>query len=173
MNRILTLLLLAAASIGGVRAQEAADTLAAALTAATTIADHINASGVATVSQPAKLNARLAPAGGNVADSEASAGESAAAEKPAKATGGYRIQLYSGNNARTAKNEAANRAALVDSQFPEYATYIKYDAPYWRLKAGDFRSYEDASAALSRLKAAMPAYAREMRVVRDRINLRD
>lgn len=173
MNRILTLLLLTATGFTGLKAEEASDSVAAP-EAVATIADHINASGVATVSQPAKLNARLAPAtNATEANATTAATESAKADQPAKATGGFRIQLFSGNNARTAKNETANRAAIVDNQFPEYATYIIYDAPYWRLKVGDFRSYEDASAALTRLKAAMPAYAREMRVVRDRINLHD
>jgi len=164
MNRQITSLLLAAMA-AGLSAQEPADTTVT--TTVTTIADHINASGVATVTQPAKLNARLVAvaAGKTKTDAETAA--------PARAVGGYRIQLFSGNNARTAKNEATRRAAAVDAQFPEYATYVNYDAPYWRLKVGDFRNYEEASAALSRLKAAMPSYAREMRVVRDRITPRD
>ncbi|MDE6817772.1 MAG: SPOR domain-containing protein, partial [Muribaculaceae bacterium] len=84
---------------------------------------------------------------------------------------GFRSLVFSGNNPRTAKNEATNRSELLARQFPEYATYITYDAPYWRLKAGDFRSYDEATSALGRLKTAMPSFAREMRVVRERINL--
>lgn len=133
-----------------------------------TIADHINASGIATVFQPAGLNARLMPK----AAAEPATEPGADQEKPAASVGGYRIQLFSGNNARTAKSQATSRATRVDEQFPEYATYVSFDAPYWRLKVGDFRSYEEATAALARLKAAMPEYAREMRVVRDKITVR-
>lgn len=133
-----------------------------------TIADHINASGNATIFQPAKLNARLQP---KTAVTETTA-EITDTDKPAANAGGYRIQVFSGNNARTAKAQATGRAAKIDEQFPEYATYVSFDAPYWRLKAGDFRTYEEATAALGRLKASFPDFAREMRVVRDKITIR-
>lgn len=158
MNRLL-ILLITTLSAMAVSAQEPADSLAP------TIADHLTASGKALVVQPAKLNERLRPTAGTDAQ-----------QKPAEATagrtaGGFRILLFSGNNPRTAKNEATNRSQTVASQFPEYATYVTYDAPYWRLKVGDFRTYDEASSALARLRAAMPSCAREMRVVRERINL--
>lgn len=136
----------------------------------TTIADHINASGHARIKQPPLLNARLAAAA-TAASKEKEEAKAESESTAPQTTGGYRIQLFSGNNARTAKNEATKRATQVESLFPEYATYVNYDAPYWRLKVGNFRNYEEASAALSRLKAALPSYAREMRVVRDRINI--
>lgn len=131
---------------------------------AQTIADKINASGRAKVTQPALLNARL----------EAKVVEEAPAEnsEAAVVTGGYRIQVFSGNNARTAKNDAENRATLIRENFPEVATYVIYDAPYWRLRAGDYATYEEAAVVLSELKRAFPTFAREMRLVRDRINAR-
>lgn len=152
MNRLIILIITAFAAIG-LHAQ--------------TIADHINGSGLATIFQPTKLNERLLPKA--VAESTP---EVADPEKPSTSVGGYRIQLFSGNNARTAQGQARSRAAQVDEQFPEYATYVSFDAPYWRLKVGDFRSYEDATSALGRLKAALPEYAKEMRVVRDKITVR-
>lgn len=93
--------------------------------------------------------------------------------EPGVSTGGYRIQLFAGNNPRTAKGQAESRAAQVAEQFPEWTGHITFDAPYWRLKVGDFQRYEDATAALSTLKAQFPAFAREMRVVRDRIKQKD
>lgn len=165
MKRLLTLII-CAICVCSLRSETVvADSTA--VSAVPTIADRINASGVASVFQPAALNARLMPKGSAAQPSDA---DNAPAEKPAStATGGYRIQLFSGNNARTAQNQAIGRASIIESQFPEYATYVTFDAPYWRLKVGDFRTYEDASAALARLKSAMPEFAREMRVVRDRI----
>lgn len=157
-RRFLSLILPALCALNAF-AEEPADTAAAA--PLPTIADHIMASGTATVSQPAKLNERLRP----VDASSPQATETGSR----KATGGYRIQVYSGNNARYSKGEAQNRAAAIAAAFPEHATYVTYDAPYWRLRVGDFRTYEDASAALSVLKAQFPAYARELRLVRSKI----
>ena len=116
-----------------------------------------------TVSQPEKLAARLLPARSN-----ASAESESGTATPA-ATGGYRIQVFSGNNPRSARAEAHSRAAAIGAEFPEWATYVTFDSPYWRLKVGDFRSYDDGRAALSLLKKHFPAYAKEMRLVRDRI----
>lgn len=139
-------------------AEEPADTVATAVVP--TIAERIVADGKATIVQPAKLNERLRP---KMTNSDATDSATRAA------TGGYRIQAYSGNNARQSKGEADRRAALISGTFPEHAIYVTFDAPYWRLKIGDFKTYEDASAALSIMKAQFPAYAREMRLVRDRI----
>ena len=41
----------------------------------------------------------------------------------------------------------------------------------WRLRVGDFRSYEEAGNALIQLKKEFPQMAREMRVVRDKIHI--
>lgn len=150
MKHLVTLIL-ALCSIVAVQAQE-------------TIADHINRSGKAAVILPAALNARLVA----VAAAEVPAEQ----QKDAAVTGGYRIQLYSGNNARTSKGEAENRAAMVRENFADMATYVIYDAPYWRVRAGDFTTYEEGAAALGDLKRAFPSFAREMRLVRDRINAR-
>ena len=117
------------------------------------------------VSQPAKLAARLRPAR---TESASVTAEGATAAAPV-ASGGYRIQVFSGNNPRTARAEAHARAASIGAEFPEWATYVTFDSPYWRLKVGDFRSYDDGRAALSLLKKHFPAYAKEMRLVRDRI----
>lgn len=140
-------------------AEESADTVAT--TVVPTIAERIVADGKATIIQPAKLNERLRP--------KMTAASDATDNATRTTTGGYRIQAFSGNNARQSKGEADRRAALISGTFPEHATYVTFDAPYWRLKVGDFKTYEDASAALSIMKTQFPAYAREMRLVRDRI----
>lgn len=121
-----------------------------------------------TVSQPEKLAMRLLPV-------RRATDESAGTDTPVATvqTGGYRVQVFSSNNPRTARAEAHGRAATIGAEFPEWATYVSFDAPYWRLKIGDFRSYEDGRAALSLLKKHFPAYAKEMRLVRDRIKSAD
>jgi len=84
---------------------------------------------------------------------------------------GYRIQAYSDNNHKTAKSNAQKRARDIAMKFPQYRSYISYKAPSWRLRIGDFKTQREAQAALHRIKSVYPNYAREMVIVRDRINV--
>lgn len=83
---------------------------------------------------------------------------------------GYRVQVFSDNNARTAKSEARAKAQAIQGRLPHYRTYVVYQSPYWRLKVGDFVTRTDAENAADEIKKIFPAYAREVRVVKDRIN---
>ena len=84
---------------------------------------------------------------------------------------GFRIQAYSDNNHKTAKAAAQQRARDIAMKFPQYRSYITYKAPSWRLRIGDFKSRQEAQAALQRIKSVYPKFAREMVIVRDRINI--
>lgn len=84
---------------------------------------------------------------------------------------GYRIQAYTDNNPRTAKAAAQRRARDIAMKFPQYRSYISYKAPAWRLRIGDFKTQREAQAALQRIKSVYPKFAREMVIVRDRINV--
>lgn len=81
---------------------------------------------------------------------------------------GYRIQIYSGNRSNS-KAIAEERARRISEAKPEYSTYVKYKAPFWRLHVGNFLSYQEAQLALHQLRSALPAYAKEMIVVRDQV----
>ena len=84
---------------------------------------------------------------------------------------GFRIQAYSDNNHSTAKAAAQQRARDIAMKFPQYRSYISYKAPSWRLRIGDFKTRGEAQAALQRIKSVYPKFAREMVIVRDRINV--
>lgn len=84
---------------------------------------------------------------------------------------GFRIQAYTDNNPRTAKAAAQRRARDIAMKFPQYRSYISYKAPAWRLRIGDFKTKREAQAALQRIKSVYPKFAREMVIVRDRINV--
>ena len=84
---------------------------------------------------------------------------------------GFRIQAYSDNNHTTAKAAAQQRARDIAMKFPQYRSYISYKAPSWRLRIGDFKTQREAQAALQRIKSVYPKYAREMVIVKDRINI--
>lgn len=149
----------------------------------------IEQSGVIRVVMPEALASRLesqaqvaAPAQGTneaaAPSSSAEARPTAPAVTPSHTGGaykgpGYRIQVFSDNNSRTAKAEARTRQRNISSQFPEMGTYVVYNSPYWRLRVGNFRTQEEANAAAADLKSAFPAYSKEIRVVRDRITIAD
>lgn len=84
---------------------------------------------------------------------------------------GFRIQAYTDNNPKTAKAAAQQRARDIAMKFPQYRSYISYKAPAWRLRIGDFQTQREAQAALQRIKSVYPKFAREMVIVRDRINI--
>lgn len=154
---LLSLCLLLAAPAFPLHADELADSTLSA------IERHIQQNPNVTLTQPAQLSQRLK-------SRKATAATETSDESPTYA-GGYRVQVFSSNNTRTGRGEAQSRANAISDQFPDWAAYVTFDAPYWRVKVGDFRSYEDAHAALSTLKAQFPAFAREMRLVRDKIKL--
>lgn len=83
---------------------------------------------------------------------------------------GYRVQVYSDNNARTAKSNAEYRKRTIEQRMPGMRAYLKYAPPYWRVQVGDFRTEGEAQAALQQLAAAFPTYAADMKIIKERIN---
>ncbi len=134
----------------------------------TTIVDHITLGTKNVVTQPDQLTRRLFP----VTDVEEEQKEEM--QRPVNGRmAGFRVQVFSDNNSRTAKNEARSKQRKISSRFPQYQTYVMYTSPYWRLNVGDFRTQQEANAAADELRKAFPAYSKEIRVVRDRINVAD
>lgn len=83
---------------------------------------------------------------------------------------GFRIQVYS-DNSSNGKANAQARAKALSVKFPQYRTYLSYNAPSWRLRIGDFKDHSEASAALGKVRGAFPAYSSEMIVVKDNVNV--
>lgn len=144
------------------------------------IVRHITADKVNTINQPDALRRLLVPvvspstsaeSPAAVTEAEAEAETSKTAPVVKGRTVGYRVQVFSDNNSRTAKNEARSKSRDIASRFPQYRTYVMYTSPYWRLKVGDFRTQHEANEAAEELRRAFPAYSKEIRVVRDRITV--
>jgi hypothetical protein len=51
------------------------------------------------------------------------------------------------------------------------STYVTSSAPFWRLKVGDFQTFQEARTILLELRKSFPSYGREMSVVKDRIKV--
>jgi len=84
---------------------------------------------------------------------------------------GFRIQVYSGNNQRTSKNEAESRRNTIRSTFPSMDVSVTYNSPTWRVKAGHFQTREQANQALEQMKIHFPSFGREMYIINDEIRI--
>ncbi len=82
-------------------------------------------------------------------------------------TNGYRIQVYAGGNDRRSKAEAYHMANLVRSDFPEVAVYTHFISPRWICRVGDFKSYEEATDMLRRMRQTQKF--REASIVKSKI----
>ena len=82
---------------------------------------------------------------------------------------GYRVQVYAGNNSRIARTEANEVAEQVRVEFPEMSVYAYFQPPRWLCRVGDYRSIEEADAAMRRLKAT--GKFKEVSIVREQINI--
>lgn len=84
---------------------------------------------------------------------------------------GFRVQVFSDNNHRTAKSEALVKERNIISRFPQINSYLSYKPPFWRLRVGDFRTREEATEMMQQIKKEFPGYAREIIIVQDRVNV--
>ena len=84
-------------------------------------------------------------------------------------TRGYRVQVYAGNNSRVSRNEANSVARQVEAEFPDLPVYTYFRPPRWLCRVGDFKTIEEADAAMRRLKATR--HFREVSIVREQINI--
>ncbi len=83
---------------------------------------------------------------------------------------GYRIQIYSGNQ-RQSRDEANAKAKEFKEYFPNTATYVKYTAPIWRLRVGDFQTNEEAVFFMQEMKKKLPSLGSEMYIVSDEVKV--
>ena len=65
---------------------------------------------------------------------------------------GFRIMVLNTNNRDLAYKTKAQLLGL----FPEYASYMSYQAPFFKLKIGDFLKKEDAEDLRKQLTAILP-----------------
>ncbi|MDR1225016.1 MAG: SPOR domain-containing protein [Tannerella sp.] len=86
-------------------------------------------------------------------------------------TEGYRVQVYSGNNQRTSKGEAMDKKKKINEIYPDVRAYVTYNAPFWKLHIGDYRSYEEASHMLRSLRETFPQTRNEIYIIEDGIRL--
>lgn len=82
---------------------------------------------------------------------------------------GYRVQVLftSAKNGRAIAQQRAKKIAL---KYPQYRAYMSYVAPRWRLRFGDFKTYEEARNLARLIKRSFPAMRSDVVVVTDKVN---
>lgn len=102
----------------------------------------------------------------NKGNSAVSEGDSAKTLPYEEKRGNYRILVFSGNDQKRSKKEAFSKRDMVKGRFPSMSVDVKYDSPYWKVRAGFYASKTDAEAALHLLKNAFPGFGGEMYIIR-------
>jgi hypothetical protein len=82
---------------------------------------------------------------------------------------GYRIQVFSSNVHRTAKEDAFNLERRLREAFPELPVYVSYSSPFWKVRVGDFLSQSEAKQFAEEIFLVFPKLRNETYTVRDKI----
>ena len=65
---------------------------------------------------------------------------------------GFRIQIYSSNDQRVAARESSDIAEKVRNLNLGLDVYRTYNAPFWRVRVGNFRTQDEANEVMDELK---------------------
>lgn len=80
---------------------------------------------------------------------------------------GFRLQVFSSNEQRTAKDDALVVERKLRSSFPGVGVYRVYNSPFWKVRVGDFRSMDEARTFRTNLLKLLPELGREAYTVRE------
>ena len=81
---------------------------------------------------------------------------------------GYRVQIYSSNRQQTAKTEALEVMENV-KEVVSQTVYVQYAAPFWKVRIGDFRTYDEAKEYKKIFVQQFPLMQGNTYIVRDKI----
>lgn len=83
---------------------------------------------------------------------------------------GFRVQIYSSNRQQVAKSEAIELEHRLEKSLP-VKIYTQYISPFWKVRVGDFTTYEEAKAFKEQLLQHFPYLRQDAYIVRDQINV--
>lgn len=92
------------------------------------------------------------------------------AERQEKEVDGYRVQIYSSNRQQIAKGEAISLQQQLSNQL-DLPIYVQYMPPFWKVRVGDFQSYDGAREYKERIISLFPELQGDTYVVRDKIHV--
>jgi hypothetical protein len=76
---------------------------------------------------------------------------------------GYRVQFFTSSN----RNEIYGKQAEFNQMYPDFRTYIIYQEPNYKIKAGDFRTRLEAQKLMRDLRSQFPT----LFLISEKINL--
>ena len=83
---------------------------------------------------------------------------------------GYRVQIFSSNRQQTAKEEAL-RLEKKMSDLLSVPVYVMYIAPFWKVRLGNFQTYEEANSFKAKVVAHFSEMQGDTYIVRDKIQV--
>ncbi len=83
---------------------------------------------------------------------------------------GFRVQVYSSNQQQTAKMEALELEAQLKEKVT-HTIYVQYLPPFWKVRLGDFRTYEEARDYKKLFVQLFPKMMGDTYIVRDKIKV--
>lgn len=86
-----------------------------------------------------------------------------------KSMKGYRVQIFSSNHQKSARDKAFGIEKKVLQRFPELAIYVTYNAPFWKVRVGDCLTHNAAAQLRQFLITAFPELQAETYIVPDKI----
>ena len=83
---------------------------------------------------------------------------------------GYRVQIYSSNRQQTAKMEALELETNLKMEISQ-TIYVLYLPPFWKVRLGDFRTYDEAKDYKKEFVQQFPQMIGDTYIVRDKIKV--
>ena len=83
---------------------------------------------------------------------------------------GYRVQIYSSNRQQMAKSAALGLEQKLRDAVNQ-TIYVQYLPPFWKVRIGDFRTYEEAKEYKKEFVTQFPDLMGDTYIVRDKIQV--
>ena len=83
---------------------------------------------------------------------------------------GYRVQIYSSNQQQSAKGEALDLETRLKDKINQ-TLYVQYLPPFWKVRIGDFRTYDEAKEYKKLFVQQFPDLMGDTYIVRDKIQV--
>ncbi len=79
----------------------------------------------------------------------------------------YRVQVFSSNKQKIAKDKSAEIEDIIKSQYPNIGVYRLFVSPFWKVRVGNFNSKDEAQLFLEQLVTKFPKLRKNTYIVRE------
>ena len=83
---------------------------------------------------------------------------------------GFRMQIYSSNEQQNARNEALELESKFKDKIDQ-PVYVQHIPPFWKVRVGNFRSYDEANDYRVVFLEQFPELTRSAYIVKDKIEV--